>query len=189
MADRVAVFCDFNGVVNVPKTMLDGFHIVENVEGLFPVDSEIVSDLTVSGKKYVDTKLEFSSKLVEELNTFASNVPNVWYWLSSWRNALVNVVDDMGLTLPSQVADWLSFQEEGFGFKLSTVKSFMAKNPNMPVIWVDDVAVDMSFPWWEGASNVTPLLVKPDTFTGLSVADLDAMYAYSARHCNVNVAV
>lgn len=189
MADKVAVFCDFNGVVNVPKTMLDSLHTVEASEGLFNVDSELIVNLTVSGKKYDDTKLEFSSNMVEELNRFAYSVPNVWYWLSSWRNALVDVVDTVGLKFPAQVAEWLSFQEEGFGFKLSTVKSFMAKNPNMPVIWVDDVAVDMNVSWWEGVTNVTPLLVKPNTFTGLSVSDLDAMYAYSARHCNVNVAV
>jgi hypothetical protein len=186
MVDKVAVFCDFNGVVNMPQ----GLFKAAGLDGCtaFPVDSSLVLDGPGLDGVSRPTMVDYSSVLVSELNGFMSAAPVLWYWLSSWRESMSNVATKMGLTFPSLNATWLP-RGVGNGFKQATVSDFMVKHPDIPVIWVDDVAFKEGEDWWSGLTNVTPLLVKPETHVGLTKEHLDVMFDYVSRHVPVHVNV
>lgn len=186
MSDRVTVFCDFNGVINLPQGLLGSVGL--NGHAGFPVDSSLVLGGPGLDGVSVPTTVDYSSVLVSELNGFMSAAPVLWYWLSSWRESTSAAAANMGLTFPSLNATWLP-RGVGNGFKQATVSDFMVKHTDMPVIWVDDVAFEEGEDWWSGFTNVTPLLVKPETHVGLTKEHLDVMFDYVSRHVPVYVTV
>ena len=185
---RVVVFCDFNGVVNLPQRLFESVGVsgrvsADNMLGAYGVDSSVtVSDLRGPSGVYGDTVVDFSSKMVDDVNRFVSDSKVVWYWLSSWKSSVLRAAGLMGFDFTANVASWKQ-QGSGFDFKAETVKDFMSKNPDVPVIWVDDVAAQL-LPdgWWKEVSHVSPLVVVPSTFVGLTGEHLVRMYEYVASH-------
>jgi hypothetical protein len=184
MVDKVVVFCDFNGVVNLPQGVLSSVGLADRAG--FPVDSSVIVDAPCPDGVLRPTVVDFSSRLVSELNGFMSAAPVLWYWLSSWRESVSAVSTKMGLSFPSLNATWVE-HGEGNLFKHKTVESFMFKNPDAPVIWIDDAAVNFDNAWWDGLSSVEPLLIKPETSVGLTGKDLDNMFAYVSRFVSTPV--
>jgi len=177
---KVVVFCDFNGVINLPTQLFNRYNIPAGKNGYKPNNLQQVDVKDPSGETAVTT-VEYSTALIKQLNSFADKPNIVWYWLSNWRSSMLTVGEKIGCNFNADIASGEA--DAGFGFKTNVVTSFMAKYPNLPVIWVEDVETAiLPKNWWVDKSNIEPLVIKPDTNVGLTVKDMTKMSKYVAAH-------
>lgn len=131
MTDKIKVYCDVDGVLNLNPRVHSYTH-----------KERIVRQLPLINRS-VSLNLRFKKDILDELNELPLSI----YWLSTWNNDALRIFKKLGLELEQHVVPYkIHLQELLFGKqagKYATLRRETEKTPKSPFIWADDVATTL----------------------------------------------
>jgi len=176
MADRPALFIDFDGVVNFTGPV-----------ARYRATPGALGDLreTVLAVGQFSFRIQWSAELVRELNQAKERSPFEWWWLTTWREHAVSQVDPALGTNSDGFVPW----SDGVGANAPWANSASSRKYDAlletlreaprPFVWVDDTAT----PAYDAGDfvddlDVPHLVIAPSTDVGLLRPDVDAIVAF-----------
>lgn len=153
---KPVLFCDVDGVVNVPKGSHD--NLIETpfrfLEGL---------------PKFFNYK---TFRHRPEVENFIKTIEAEFVWLTAWQKFAPVSLDklferdsDGYLPWEHNFIKW--FTDRKHYYKSVALNEWVEDNPNRPFIWIDDYAVQFA-DQYDFAQREDVLIIKPETNVGLT---------------------